>query len=343
MTNELLAIGNALLDFQIRVPDHILSELSVAKGSMTLVEADYQLKIFSELHQRFSREHFEVNSGGSAANTVAGFANLGGRAFFVGKLGSDKNALEYEKDLQRIKVGFTNRAHPELPTGTCLALITPDAERTMLTHLGAAIDLSTRDLSMDTIKSSQMIYLEGYLWDSRSAKEACEEAAVAARSNGSQVAMTFSDSFCVNRHKDEFLKMMRTSIDILFCNAGEAMAATGEPTAEKAFLALSTQCPTLAVSNGAHGALLSEGFGKNRIEIPTWDVTVKDKLGAGDLFASGVLYGIARKKNLKEAGYLGCYAATKIIQQMGARLKEDLSAQVDSAFTGPKPAQVASA
>ena len=175
MSYELVGLGNALLDFQIKVPDQVLSDLGVAKASMTLVDADYQLKIFSELHQKFGRSEFQVNSGGSAANTVAGFANFGGSAAFFGRLGKDQNAEEYATDVNRLNVGFNGRPHEELPTGTCLALITPDAERTMLTHLGAAVDLSVKDLNIDMIKSAKVIYLEGYLWDSQIGRASCRE------------------------------------------------------------------------------------------------------------------------------------------------------------------------
>ncbi len=337
MQYDLLGIGNALLDFQIQVPDQVLNELNVVKASMTLVDSDYQLRVFSELHQKFGRDRFEVNSGGSAANTVAGFANFGGRAYFVGKLGKDQNGTDYAADLQKMKIGFQGRPHDELPTGTCLALITPDAERTMLTHLGAAVDLSVKDLPIEALKNSKIVYLEGYLWDSRTGREACREAAVMARQNGAKVAMSFSDSFCVDRHREDFLEMLRSSVDILFCNSSEACSATGNSDVNEAFRTLARLCPTLAVSTGPQGALLSDGFGKNFEEVETWDVKVIDKLGAGDLFASGVLFGIIHGKSLREAGYLGCYSATKVIQQFGARLSNDLEREASIALMGPKP------
>jgi len=342
MRYELVGLGNALLDFQIQVPDSVLHDLKVTKASMTLVESAYQLQILSELHQRFGREKFDICSGGSSANTVAGFVNYGGSGFYIGKVGRDENGQDYEKDLLRQKIGFCVRNHEDMPTGTCLALITPDAERTMLTHLGSAIDLSVKDLPVETIQQAEIIYLEGYLWDSRTAQEACREAAHMARSKGVKVAMTFSDSFCVNRHKDDFLQMARSQVDILFCNAAEAQAATGKPDVFSAFKDLSRVCPIVAVSNGAHGALLSENFGEKTEAIETWDVNVVDKLGAGDLFASGVLFGLVRKRSLREAGFLGCYSATKVIQQMGARLRESMASEVNEVSQGPESALQAS-
>lgn len=343
MQNELIGIGNALLDFQLEVPDSVLTELKIKKGSMNLVDADYQLRIFSELHQRFGRDHFEVNSGGSAANTLAGFANLGGKAHFVGKLGRDDNAREYHADLQRVGIAFDYTPHAELPTGTCLALITPDAERTMLTHLGAAIDLNVKDLPTKALQASKILYLEGYLWDSRTAREACLEAAQVSRSSGMRVAMTFSDAFCVERHHDSFMEMLRNNVDILFCNETEAQMAAKNKDTHEAFKILSRLCPVVAVSTGPRGALLSENFGKHCTEVETWDVPLVDKLGAGDLFAAGVLYGLIRERPLQEAGYLGCYSATRVIQQMSGRLKEDLSKSVSQACRGPRFAQATAA
>jgi len=335
MQYELVGLGNALLDFQIEVPESTLQELSINKGSMTLVEANYQLKTLAILREKYHSSDFIVSSGGSAANTLAGFVSYGGKAFLIGKLGDDDNGRSYSLDLQKCGLGFNAKPAKDLPTGTCLALITPDAERTMLTSLGVAIELSKADLDIEMIKNTPLLYIEGYLWDSPTAREACLEATRIATENGNKVAFTFSDGFCVDRHRDDFVSFAKDKIDILFCNDAEARAAVKGDDTRAAFDEISKWVDTLCLSTGPKGCLMSSRRGAEKEEVPTWDAKLVDKLGAGDLFASGVLYGLSKGKTLKECAYLGCFSATRVIQQMSARLSDKLSDQVEIALQGP--------
>lgn len=335
MKYEVLGLGNALLDYQVEVPNSFLEEHGLKKGSMSLVDAATQHRLLDEVQKRFSKSAIRQTSGGCAANTLAGFANFGGKAFFVGKVGNDENGKTYERDLKSAKV--ETALHPESKdhTGTCLALITPDAERTMLTHLGIATELQPTDISGDKIQASDIVYIEGYLWDPPSGRAASREAMKAGKQLGKKIAFTFSDSFCVNRHHNDFVSLAKSSIDILFCNEHEAIEATGEKDVHAAFRVMKDWAPIVTITTGPRGALLSDSSRGLTEEIGTWDVKLVDKLGAGDLFAAGFLFGIARGKSLKEAGYLGCYSATKIIQQISARLNEDLSLQISTAIKGP--------
>ncbi|PIR23101.1 MAG: adenosine kinase [Deltaproteobacteria bacterium CG11_big_fil_rev_8_21_14_0_20_45_16] len=334
---DLVGIGNALLDFQLEVTDAVLDEFQVKKASMTLVEATHQLKLLSILREEKANKSISISSGGSAANTLAGFSNFGGKAAFIGKLGSDENGKTYVQDLEKCGVSFNGRLEKELVTGSCLALITPDAERTMLTSLGAAIELAESDIDPELIKSSNVIYIEGYLWDSPSARRACQVAMKIARENNVKVAMSFSDAFCVDRHRADFMALLKSkSLDYLFCNETEALSAAQTKNVQEAFESLSSLCDHCYISTGPRGALASEGFGKLKENVSTWDVELVDKIGAGDLFASGVLYGITKNKSLRERAYLGCYSATRIIQQMSARLNGvSLAEELAIALKGP--------
>jgi sugar/nucleoside kinase (ribokinase family) len=335
MKYDVLGVGNALLDFQIEVSNEFLEKHGLKKGSMSLVDAATQHRIIAEVEATYGHSAIRKTSGGCTANTLAGLANYGGRAYFVGKIGCDANGETYVRDLKKARVDSHLEPEDHDHTGTCLALITPDAERTMLTHLGIATQLKISDIKAEKIQASDIVYIEGYLWDPPSGRSASKEAIQIARQIKKKVAFTFSDSFCVKRHLEDFLHLAKNSIDILFCNEHEALEATGETKIESAFRAMKNWAPIVAITTGPKGALLSDSTRGLTEEIGTWDVKLVDKLGAGDLFAAGFLFGLIRSKSLKEAGYLGCYSATKVIQQMSARLDEDLSSQIELAIRGP--------
>lgn len=335
MKYDVLGVGNALLDYQVEVPNSFLEEHGLKKGSMSLVDAATQDHLLKEVRNRFSNSQIRTTSGGCAANTLAGFANFGGKAFFVGKVGTDDNGKTYEADLKSARVDVALHPESKKPTGTCLALITPDAERTMLTHLGIATELSPKDISGDKIQASEIIYIEGYLWDPPSGRSASQEAIKVAKQLGKRVAFTYSDSFCVSRHHADFVSLAKSSIDILFCNESEALAATGEKNVGSAFRVMKDWANIVTITTGPRGALLSHAKERMTEEIGTWNVKLVDKLGAGDLFAAGFLFGISQGRSLRESGFLGCYSATKIIQQVSARLSEDLSKQISIAIKGP--------
>lgn len=331
---DVVGLGNALLDMQVRVPDEFLKDHQILKASMQLVDIDFQKTLLSSLLEK--KLPLEISSGGCVANSLAGISNFGGRAKLVAKLGSDSNAEAYQKDLKKIGVSFSTAPHDSLSTGTCLAFITPDAERSMLTHLGAAQALSPDDILPEDHEKAKITYLEGYLWDSPSAKAACWKAAEIAKRAGKKVALTLSDSHCVVRHFNDFWDFTEKFVDILFCNESEVKAFSKSHGVEESFLKIKNLCEFIFVSVGSHGALLSSDFGNSTESIGTWDVPLIDKLGAGDLFAGGVLFGLSNNNSLRESGYLGCFAATKVIQQMSARLNESLQKQLNEALHGPQ-------
>jgi sugar/nucleoside kinase (ribokinase family) len=341
MTHDLLGIGNALLDYQVEVPFEFLETHGFKRGSMTLVDADLQHRLISEIKATYGENAIRLTSGGCAANTLAGFANFGGKGAFIGKVASDEAGNFYRADLKKCHIPFETASGTSDHTGSCLALITPDAERTMLTHLGIATHLSEQDIDAEKIQNSKIVYIEGYLWDPPSGRAASKHAIKLAKEMNKKVSFTFSDSFCVERHFADFIGLAKSSIDILFCNEAEAIRATNTTNVKDAFRLMQKWSNTVCITIGARGALLSQNFGKEIEELPTWEVKLVDKLGAGDLFASGVLFGFTHGRSLRESGYLGCYSATRVIQQMSARLDESLIPYIDEASRGPQGGDIA--
>ncbi len=333
---DVFGVGNALLDYQVEVPFDFLERHGITKGSMTLVDSETQQKLIQEIYDRYGVSSIRRTSGGCAANTLAGLSSYGGTGYFTGKIARDDNGNYYRSDLSKASITFEVPAGNSDRTGTCLALITPDAERTMLTNLGIAIHLDEKDIHPEAIQASKIVYIEGYLWDSPSARRASLEAIQMAKDSGSKVAFTYSDSFCVDRYREDFENLTKSKIDILFCNEAEALHATKTKDIQEAFSIIRTWSDVVCTTTGPRGALLSSGGGKEIVEIPTWDVKLVDKLGAGDLFASGMLYGLITNRPLAEAGYLGCFAATRVIQQISARLTERLSESLEVARKGPE-------
>lgn len=342
MKYDVIGIGNALLDYQVEVPFEFIEKHSLTRGSMTLVDEKTQHKLISEIRALKGKDAIRTTSGGCAANTLAGFQSFGGKGYFIGKIAEDDHGEFYKQDLKSCGIGFDLHPGTSAQTGTCLALITPDAERTMLTHLGIAVELGPRDISFETIQKSDMVYIEGYLWDSQSARAASREAMKMAKEQKKKIAFTFSDSFCVGRYHDDFVSLAKEHINVLFCNEDEAKMATKTATAEDAFQVMKGWCETVSITAGARGAFVSRHHGKETEEVPTWPVNLVDTLGAGDLFAAGFLYGLSTNHSLRECGYLGCYAASKIIQQMSARLNGPLSSEYQTAVQGPLASQLSS-
>lgn len=341
MNYDVVGIGAALLDFQAKVEEKTIAELEIAKASMTLVEPNYQLKILSRIREDLGQKNIIVSSGGSSANTVAGLASFGGQAAFIGKLGNDQNATVYQHDMEKFGVDMISLTPSSTDTGTCLALITPDAERTMLTSLGAAIELDEKDINPQVIEAANIIYLEGYLFDSPSAKTAALKAIEIAKAKGNQVALSFSDRFCVERHHDLFVDLAKSKIDILFSNETEAMAAAKCENVEAAFNEIKNWSEKCFVSVGPNGAFASSKNGAETESVPTWDIPLVDKIGAGDGFAAGVLFGLTQNKSLRESCFLGCYCATRVIQQFSARPQEPLAPHIETATKGPAQNEIA--
>jgi sugar/nucleoside kinase (ribokinase family) len=317
---DVLAIGNAIVDVIAHASDDFLVQEGMAKGGMTLIDEDSAERIYAAMGPGM-----EI-SGGSGGNTIAGVAAFGGRGAFIGKVRDDALGDIYRHDLRAIGVAFDTPATTTGPaTARCLVLVTPDAERTMNTFLGACTGLDEDDIDESLVASAGILYLEGYLFDEPPAKAAFRKAASLAHAAGRKVALTMSDSFCVHRHKDAFLELVDGHIDILFANEDEIRALYGVDDIVEAAKIAAQHVELVTVTRGAAGALLIDADGL--VEVPASRVAaVVDTTGAGDLYAAGVLYGLTRGLPLAECGRLGCAAAGEAISHFGARPRADLKA-----------------
>ncbi len=320
---DVLAIGNAIVDVIADADDDFLDREGLTKGSMRLIDADEATRLYSHMGQ--GREA----SGGSAANTAAGVAALGGRAGFIGQVAPDQLGEFYIHDLRAIGVEFTTAPHDYgEPTARSMVLVTGDGHRTMNTFLGAAQHLPVAALDAAQIESAAILYLEGYLWDPETPRYAMVKAIDIARNAGRKVAFTLSDTFCIERHRDGFNQLIEGGrIGILFANEAEIQALAGVPHFETAVAAVQGKVATLVVTRSEKGAIAIRG--SERAEVPAEPVArVVDTTGAGDLFAAGFLAGQAQGRNLEESLRIGAIAAAEVISHYGARPEADLKALV---------------
>ena len=318
---DVLAIGNAIVDVIANTDDAFLDAEGLTKGSMRLIDAEEAERLYA--HMGPAREV----SGGSAGNTAAGVAALGGRAGFIGQVAPDQLGEFYIHDLRAAGVEFTTPpADFGVPTARSMVLVTPDGHRTMNTFLGAAQHLPASALDEAQIADAAMLYLEGYLWDPETPRYAMIRAIEVARGAGRKVAFTLSDSFCIERHHDGFLALIDDGrIDILFANEVEIQALAGVPHLDAAVAAYSGKVETLVVTRSEKGALATRGG--ERANVPAEPVErLVDTTGAGDLFAAGFLMGEARGLGLERSLRLGAIAAAEVIQHYGARPERDLKA-----------------
>lgn len=312
-----VAVGNALVDVLSQVSEDFIAEQKAAhgmeKGAMTLVDEARAVELYTKMPEGLE------TSGGSAANTMAGFASFGGRGAFIGKVADDKLGKTYQGDIRSLGVQFdTQPLLMGAPTGRCMILVTPDAQRTMNTFLGASVELSPNDIDRDLIFSAQITYLEGYLFDREQAKKAFIAAAEYAHEAGHRVALTLSDPFCVDRHRHDFLNLVENHVDILFANEEEIKSLFMQQTFEDAASAISKHVEVAVLTRSEKGAVIVSG-GKV-IQIPAAPVAkVLDTTGAGDQFAAGFLYGFTEGKSLEECGRLGALAAAEVISHIGPR------------------------
>ena len=318
---DVLCVGNAIVDVIADATDGFLDAEGLVKGSMRLVDAEEAERLYSHMGQ------VRQVSGGSAGNTDAGIAALGGRAGFVGQVAPDQLGDFYIHDLRSAGVEFTTApADVGVPTARSMILVTPDGHRTMNTFLGAAQHLPTSALDEAQIRESAIVYLEGYLWDPETPRYAMLRAIEVAHEAGRKVAFTLSDTFCVDRHRDGFNALLNDRrVDILFANQAEAEALAGVPHLETAVEMLKGKVETLVVTRSEDGALATRGT--DRADVPAEPVgDVVDTTGAGDLFAAGFLFGYARGKSLETSLRLGAIAAAEVIQHYGARPEKNLRA-----------------
>ena len=315
---DVCAIGNALVDVIADASDAFLEENGIAKGGMTLIDATRAAALYEKMGQGIEM------SGGSAGNTVAGVASFGGRAAYIGKVKNDQLGTIYRHDMRAQGVHFATAPAPDSnPTGRCLILVTPDAQRSMNTYLGAAVELTPEDLEADVLRASQVTYLEGYLFDPPEAKKAFREAARIARASGRKIALTLSDVFCVERHRAEFLDLLSHHVDILFANQNEVLSLYQTQDLDHAIANVRTHVDLSITTRGEKGAILCKGA--QTVEVSAAPVAkVVDTTGAGDLFAAGFLYGWTNGKDLAESGHLGALAAAEIISHYGPRPQKAL-------------------
>jgi sugar/nucleoside kinase (ribokinase family) len=318
---DVLAIGNAIFDVLVQTDEGFLAQHGMTKGGMTLIDEARALAIYNAMGPAVEM------SGGSAANTIVGIANLGAKAAYVGKVKDDQIGRLYSHDIRAAHVAFETKPAAEGPaTGCSYILVTPDGERTMNTYLGAAQDLSPADVDPAQIAASAMVYLEGYLWDPKQAKEAFLKASTIAHGAGRQVALTLSDSFCVDRYRGEFLELMRSgTVDLIFANEAELHSLYQTSDFDMALKQLAEDVKLGVVTRSERGCIVAAG--DTITAVPAFPIDkMVDTTGAGDLFAAGFLFGLVREAGHENAGRLGALAAAEVIQHIGARPQISLKA-----------------
>jgi sugar/nucleoside kinase (ribokinase family) len=310
---DVVGVGNALVDVIGHADDDVLHGLGLVKGSMTLIETERAVA----LHRSMSVA-VEM-SGGSAANTMCGVASFGGRAAYIGKVADDELGEVFGHDLRAVGVAFRpGERTAVLPTGRCLIFVTPDAQRTMNTYLGLSSLLGPDDLDLEMVAAARVLYMEGYLFDRDAAKAAFRTAAAAAHAAGRMVSLTLSDSFCVDRHRDDFRSLVSDEVDLLFGNAAEVESLYQVSSFDAAVAAVRRDCRLAVITHGADGSLVITP--DTLIEVPAEPVDqVLDTTGAGDLYAAGFLFGLTRGLTLAECGRLGSIAAAEVITHVGPR------------------------
>ncbi|NKB55437.1 MAG: adenosine kinase [Alphaproteobacteria bacterium] len=315
---DLVGIGNALVDVVVQADDGFLAEHDLDKGGMMLIDPDRADFLYSKMGPATE------SSGGSCGNTMAGFASFGGCGAYIGKVRDDDFGKVFRHDMNAIGVTFRTPAGDGTSTGRCLVLVTPDAQRTMCTYLGAATELQADDIDGDLIKAAAVTYLEGYLFDPPEAKAAFVRAAEMAHAAGRKVAITLSDSFCVDRHRDSFVHLVDSHIDILFANEDEIMSLYQVDNFDDALQAVRGRCEVACLTRSEKGSVIMSGDEVHVVDAePTTQVI--DTTGAGDQFAAGFLYGYTQGRSLAESGKLGGIAAAEVIAHYGARPEVELS------------------
>ena len=307
---KILGIGNAIVDVICKVDDSFLKENNLTKSTMKLVDEAEFKKLLSTLKIE------ETVSGGSVANSIVGLSQLGNKVGFIGKVSDDQLGNKYEEGLKKENVDFFYLKKKEVtPTGTCLILITPDSERTMITFLGTAGKISEQDIDTNAVKKSEILFLEGYLWDEGEPKKAFEKAI----NKSNRVAMSLSDLLCVERHKPHFLELVKNKLDITFANEQEIMSLIDTKNFEEVINFAKEINKLIVITRGEKGAL---AVNQNKVvECTAKDnLKIKDLTGAGDLFAAGFLHGLINNNSTKESLDIGTEMSSKVIQIIGARL-----------------------
>jgi sugar/nucleoside kinase (ribokinase family) len=309
---DVVAIGNALVDVIAHADDSFIREHALVKGSMTLIDSAQAEAFYALMPPAVE------SSGGSAGNTIAGIASLGGSAAYIGKVADDQLGRVFRHDIAAAGVHFdVAPAANGAGTGRCLIIVTPDAQRTMQTFLGAGSSLGPTDVSAELIADAQVTYLEGYLWDPPGAKEAFLKAAAVAHEAGRKVSLTLSDQFCVDRYRREFRDLVEHHVDILFANEAEILSLYEVETFDEALQHVRGHCEVAALTRSEKGAVILGNGDVHVIDAEPADVI--DTTGAGDLYAAGFLYGLTHGHDLRTCGRMGAICAAEVISHYGAR------------------------
>lgn len=319
---DVIGIGNAIVDVLSHADDAFLEAHALNKGAMTLIDAEQAETLYGAMGAGVEA------SGGSAANTLAAVAAIGQRAKFIGKVRDDQLGRIFAHDIRATGVQFdTAFGTGGAPTARCLILVTPDAQRTMNTFLGACVELGPEDVDEAAVAAASVLYLEGYLWDPPRAKEAFLKATAASRAAGRKVSLSLSDGFCVDRHRTEFLDLVENHVDILFANEDEICSLYQVDSFDAALQAVRNKCEIAALTRSAKGSVVVSGDEVHVIDAEPVDRVV-DTTGAGDLYAAGFLAGFTQGRSLHDCGRMGSIAAAEIVSHMGARPEADLAALI---------------
>jgi sugar/nucleoside kinase (ribokinase family) len=319
---DVVGIGNAIVDVLVQTDDSFLETHGLNKGAMALVDENQAHALYEA-----SGSGLET-SGGSAANTLAGLAQLGSRAGFIGRVRNDQLGEIFSHDIRAVGTRFDTPAAIDGPsTARCLILVTPDAQRTMCTYLGASVQLEPEDLDLSMVRDTKVLYLEGYLWDSPAAKRAFISAAETCRQSGGQVALSLSDGFCVDRHRDSFLDLVNGHVDVLFANESEITSLYGTDDFDAALAQVKGCCHVAALTRSEKGSVVLSG--DQRWDVPAYKLgDLIDTTGAGDLYAGGFLHGYTQGLDLETCGRIGSLCAGQVVTQLGPRSQVSLQALV---------------
>lgn len=319
---DVVGIGNAMVDVIVHADESFLVAQQLTKGAMTLIDGERAQALYAVMPPAVEM------SGGSAGNTMAGVASLGGRGAYIGKVSNDQLGQVFAHDIRASGVSFDVPPAPDgLGTGRCLVFVTPDAQRTMQTFLGAGAELQPDDVECDLIAGAQITYMEGYLWDPPGAKQAFLKAARIAHGAGRKVSISLSDPFCVERHREEFLDLVEHHVDILFANEHEIMSLYQARTFDEALQHVRGKCDVAALTRSALGSVVVAGEEVHVIDAEPVDEVI-DTTGAGDLYAAGFLFGLTHGAGLAACGRIGAIAAAEVISHYGARPEVSLAALV---------------
>ena len=310
---DVLGVGNAIVDVLAPADDAFLDTHGLAKGAMTLIDEDTASRLYDAMGPAVEC------SGGSAANTVAGLASLGGSGAFIGKVRDDELGAVFRHDIRALGITFeTLLAGDSAPTARCLILVTPDAQRTMQTYLGACVELGPDDIDPELVAAARVCYLEGYLWDRPEAKEAFRKAAHVAHQAGRRVGLSLSDPFCVDRHRADFLSLVEDHVDILFANEEEILSLYQVDTFDAALQWVRGHCEIAALTRGEKGSVIVSGDEVHVVDAAL-AARLVDTTGAGDAYAAGFLHGLGGDRDLAACARIAGMAAAEVIAHMGAR------------------------